>query len=267
MALRARVLGLAARAVEQCLNSDRQDPVWPCHCGQTARRAGRRAKTVVTALGPLRLERAYYHCSACASGFFPRDRLPGGLAVSGSAPHEWGGGGPQQLRRGQRPAARSCGSLPQPQAQGPNAPPKPWGWRSSGGCGPAAGGTLYLGGLPVRASEREGAGGNLPEHGKRNSVWSAETRTPDQPPAPGLGQCDHRDRRQPRHRPPVVPLCPARGPGSDPLASTHRRRGRLDLEPRRGVLSRCRDCRPLPCQATSVGGGPVHLRSRHRSGR
>ena len=80
MALRARVLGLAARAVEQCLNSDPsdgQDPVWPCHCGQTARRAGRRAKTVVTALGPLRLERAYYHCSACASGFFPRDRLLG----------------------------------------------------------------------------------------------------------------------------------------------------------------------------------------------
>jgi hypothetical protein len=35
---------------------------------------GRRGKTVQSVLGPLRLERAYYHCSACGHGFFPRDR-------------------------------------------------------------------------------------------------------------------------------------------------------------------------------------------------
>ena len=35
---------------------------------------GRLEKTVQSILGPLRLSRAYYHCSACQSGSFPRDR-------------------------------------------------------------------------------------------------------------------------------------------------------------------------------------------------
>jgi hypothetical protein len=39
-----------------------------------ARYAGRREKTFVSALGPLKLKRAYYHCSVCGQGFCPRDR-------------------------------------------------------------------------------------------------------------------------------------------------------------------------------------------------
>ena len=202
MALRARVLGLAARAVEQCLNSDPsdgQDPVWPCHCGQTARRAGRRAKTVVTALGPLRLERAYYHCSACASGFFPRDRLLGPEADSLSpAVHRMNGvaaahssfGEASDLlhelaglslnpKRSER-AAKALGLQIRQDEQEVVDPPQ------------EAAPTLYLGmdgtGVPVRASEREGRRGKQPDGSARTreaklvTVWSAETRTPDQPP-------------------------------------------------------------------------------------
>ena len=48
-----------------------------CACGQTARYAGRRPKIFVTLLGPLTLERAYYHCAACRRGSCPRDRALG----------------------------------------------------------------------------------------------------------------------------------------------------------------------------------------------
>ncbi len=49
----------------------------PCACGAAAHRQGRRPRTVTTALGPLTLERAWYHCTACGSGFSPRDRALG----------------------------------------------------------------------------------------------------------------------------------------------------------------------------------------------
>jgi hypothetical protein len=77
IAARRRVLALAARAVEQRLNADTSDYAGPslsCDCGQAARYAGRRSKDFQSILGELRLERAYYHCRHCGSGFFPRDR-------------------------------------------------------------------------------------------------------------------------------------------------------------------------------------------------
>jgi Uncharacterised protein family (UPF0236) len=49
----------------------------PCPCGQLARYAGRRGKQVQSALGPMELERAYYHCLHCGNGFAPRDRSLG----------------------------------------------------------------------------------------------------------------------------------------------------------------------------------------------
>jgi hypothetical protein len=79
-AVRRRALALAARAVEQRFNADQSDhcgPTLACRCGQPARYAGRRAKTVQSALGALTLERAYYHCEACDAGFCPRDRALG----------------------------------------------------------------------------------------------------------------------------------------------------------------------------------------------
>lgn len=80
VAARRQALRLAARALEQRLNADTSDYAGPhmaCRCGQSARYVDRRSKTLHSALGPLQLERAYYHCSACGQGFCPRDRSLG----------------------------------------------------------------------------------------------------------------------------------------------------------------------------------------------
>jgi hypothetical protein len=75
VALRQRTLRLAAHAIEQRLNADLSDEASALHCpcGNAARYVARRTKNVVSVLGPLRLERAYYHCSACGHGYCPRD--------------------------------------------------------------------------------------------------------------------------------------------------------------------------------------------------
>ena len=70
----------AARLVAQYINadhSDKQGPRMSCDCGHAAHYAGRRERTVTTALGPVRLERAWYHCEACGTGFAPRDGVLG----------------------------------------------------------------------------------------------------------------------------------------------------------------------------------------------
>jgi hypothetical protein len=67
-------LRVAGRAIEQRFNADKSDyagPSTPCACGQLARYINRRGKTFQSVLGSLTLERAYYHCGACDSGFFP----------------------------------------------------------------------------------------------------------------------------------------------------------------------------------------------------
>jgi hypothetical protein len=77
LAVRQQVLQLAGAAVEQRLNADTSDERGPrtcCGCGQPARFAGRRTKQVDSVLGPLRLERAYYHCASCGHGSCPRDQ-------------------------------------------------------------------------------------------------------------------------------------------------------------------------------------------------
>ena len=45
-----------------------------CSCGGQARYHDRRPKRLLTALGPVRFERAYYVCPACRRGQSPRDR-------------------------------------------------------------------------------------------------------------------------------------------------------------------------------------------------
>ena len=86
VALRRQALHLAARLLAQHLNADTSDytgPWLPCpRCGGPARYAGRPAKTFITALGPLALTRAYYHCAPCDRGFCPRDRALGLDGVS-----------------------------------------------------------------------------------------------------------------------------------------------------------------------------------------
>jgi len=80
MAARRQALHLAARALEQRLNSDTSDhvgPELPCPCGGSAKYHGRHEKTFESVLGALHLQRAYYHCEPCESGFCPRDRTLG----------------------------------------------------------------------------------------------------------------------------------------------------------------------------------------------
>jgi len=97
MAARRQALRLAARALEQRLNSNRSDSAGselPCPCGGTAHYHGRHEKTFESVLGPLHLERAYYHCERCHHGFCPRDQAlrlesfsltPGVLRMTASA--------------------------------------------------------------------------------------------------------------------------------------------------------------------------------------
>lgn len=79
-AVKADSLKIAGRILQQKLNTDNSDyrgPSLPCQCGGTARYVGRRPKNVTSVLGDLILERAYYHCSTCGTGFSPRDRALG----------------------------------------------------------------------------------------------------------------------------------------------------------------------------------------------
>ena len=97
MAARRQVLRLAALALEQRLNADLSDhagPQLPCSCGGLADYHGRHSKTFESVLGPLQLERAYYHCEQCHRGFCPRDQAlrlesfsltPGVLRMTASA--------------------------------------------------------------------------------------------------------------------------------------------------------------------------------------
>ena len=76
---------MAARAVEQRINADTADQGWAdgsCACGQPGRYAGHRAETFTSVLGLLTLERAYFHCERCATGFCPRDAA---LGVAGAS--------------------------------------------------------------------------------------------------------------------------------------------------------------------------------------
>jgi hypothetical protein len=79
-AVRQTVMSVAARLIERHINSDLSDDVgsrYPCSCGHTVRYQGRREKEYSTTVGSLKLQRAYYHCSHCGKGFFPRDKALG----------------------------------------------------------------------------------------------------------------------------------------------------------------------------------------------
>jgi hypothetical protein len=197
--VRRRVLAVAARAVEQRLNADRSDETGPtpcCACGQSARYAGRRAKTFLTVLGEMTLLRAYYHCPACAAGFCPRDRALGldesslsaavtrmvaltaarvSFAEASELLRELAGlpVDPKQLERTAEAVGRQI-------AYDERLVVEPE---------PVAAPTMYLGldgtGVPMRASELEGRAGKQPDGSAKTrevklvTVWTAERRDPD----------------------------------------------------------------------------------------
>jgi hypothetical protein len=195
-AARRQALRLAARALEQRLNADTSDhvgPELPCSCGELAQYHGRHQKTFESVLGPLHLERAYYHCAQCESGFCPRDRAlrlesfsltPGVLRMTGSSAalvsfeessallHELAGVevSAKQVERAAEALGveiagdeRIC-----VEKMGETAP------------------TMYLGmdgtGVPMRAAEIAGRTGKQPDGSAKTreakvvTVWTAESR-------------------------------------------------------------------------------------------
>lgn len=203
MAARREALRVAARALEQRLNADTSDhdaPDRPCSCGGSAHYRGRHEKTFESALGPLRLERAYYYCERCQGGFCPRDRALGltsssltpsvqrmtaSAAAVGSFEESSGllrelAGvevSAKQVERvaealGSEIAADECQSVEK------TAPPAP---------------TLYLGmdgtGVPMRAPElaartgKQADGSAKTREAKLVTVWTAEARDREGKPA------------------------------------------------------------------------------------
>ena len=147
--LRRKALQLAARAIERHLNADLSDhagPVAACACGQLARYAGRYPKTFEAAVGPLTLERAYYHCGHCSRGFFPRDAALG-----------------REIAAAERKAAFAC-----------EDPPAPAMYLGTDGTG-----------VPMRPQEVQGRAGKQSDgsartrEGKVIVLWTAEGRDRD----------------------------------------------------------------------------------------
>ena len=196
-AVRRQVLEVAARTVEAHLNQDHTDTVTglSCPCGGRARYAGRREKQFTTVLGPMRLQRAYYHCPDCGEGLCPRDRelgledsslSPALMRMVGAAASLVSFQESSQLldelagvEVGAKQVERCAESLGEEIAhyeregvepESP-APPPP---------------TLYLGidgtGVPMRAPELQGRAGKQPDGSARTreaklcTVWSAEKR-------------------------------------------------------------------------------------------
>src|SRR5713226_8822983 len=85
--VRDQVHRLGAQVLETALQERKkggdQGASTPCpSCSAAARCVAYRGKTLVSLLGPLRLERHYYHCAACGQGFCPWDGVLGVTAAA-----------------------------------------------------------------------------------------------------------------------------------------------------------------------------------------
>lgn len=207
MAARRQALRLAAHALEQRLNADTSDhvgPEYPCACGGQAQYHGRHEKTFESVLGPLHLQRAYYHCAQCEGGFCPRDRAlrmelfsltPGVLRMTASAAalvsfeestallHELAGV-EVSIKQVERAAEALGGEIATDEHRcvekmGEVAP------------------TMYLGmdgtGVPMRAAEVAGRAGKQPDGSAKTreakviTMWSAESRDAEGKPVRDSG--------------------------------------------------------------------------------
>lgn len=75
MATRSAMHRAGASVIEQLLNASGPiEPEMACGCGRQARFHQMRSKQILTALGQIRIERAYYTCNHCHQGQSPRDR-------------------------------------------------------------------------------------------------------------------------------------------------------------------------------------------------
>ncbi len=207
IAARRLALRLAARALEQRLNADTTDhagPELPCSCGSMAQYHGRHGKTFESVLGPLHLERAYYHCAQCQSGFCPRDRAlrlerfsltPGVLRMTGSTAalvsfqessallHELAG-----VEVSAKQVERAAEALGAEIADDERRCVERMGEVAT---------TMYLGmdgtGVPMRAAEVAGRAGKQPDgsaktrEAKLVTMWTAETQDEEGKPVRDQG--------------------------------------------------------------------------------
>jgi hypothetical protein len=76
MAIRDSVHDLGSRLLEKVLNSDQGGyggPKMEVEAGQEARFLGYRDKEVLTVVGPVKIQRAYYYCAESHQGRIPKD--------------------------------------------------------------------------------------------------------------------------------------------------------------------------------------------------
>ena len=75
MAIRAAMHRAGAAVLSELLSSSESPaPTVPCNCGHPARYYDTRPKLLLTAVGKVEFERAYYLCPHCRQGQSPRDR-------------------------------------------------------------------------------------------------------------------------------------------------------------------------------------------------
>jgi len=75
MLVRESVHRAGAMTLERLLSMPAaQSQLVTCACGYTPQHHGKRAKQILTAVGPVRFERTYYVCPNCRKGHSPRDR-------------------------------------------------------------------------------------------------------------------------------------------------------------------------------------------------
>ena len=191
--LALHIMGRICAARLNVDHSDHQGPRLPCDCGGAAHYAGRRSKTFTTALGELELERAWYHCPHCHTGFSPRDQALGleGTSLSPAALRMIGVSAAQVsfaeasnllrelagLDINSKQVERSAKTLGQAIAQDERQVLEPE---------PPQAPTLFLGldgtGVPMRPSETEGRKGKQPDGSAKTReaklcvIWSAESR-------------------------------------------------------------------------------------------
>ena len=195
------------QAVARKLNADHCDEQGshlPCKCGAEARLAGRRPKTFTTALGPLTLERAWYHCERCHHGFSPRDRAlgmehtfvsPAALRMMGIAAARTSFAGASALLRelagltlAPKTVERHAEALGREVATDESRIIEPE---------PCDAPTVYLGldgtGVPARKTEVESRCGKQPDGSAKTReaklvvVWSAQTTDKDARPVRDAG--------------------------------------------------------------------------------
>ena len=292
-----QALEITAQVMAQRFNADDSDhsgSTTACACGRTARFAGRRRPTTfITLLGPLTLQRAYYHCDDCRRGSCPRDHAlslqntslsPAITRLVGLTAAELSFAKASELFAAlagveveTRQVERTAEALGREVAADERAVTEQ--------TAPAPAPTMYLGldgtGVPVRPAEVEGRRGKQPDGSAKTrevklaTVWTAEGRDPQGRPRRDTGSVSYNA---------AVETAASRDTDPQPAAFAQRvqsrgaatrfrhrtppgrprRRRPLDLElGRRAVSRRHRNRRHLPRQAASVRRSQGHLRRRN----